>query len=47
VSVTSLQGVYCDPRNYRPLMERTPVAIIGYSIFVYWVEQPWWQPAPL
>jgi hypothetical protein len=24
---------------YAPLLERTPVAVIGYSIYVYWVDQ--------
>jgi hypothetical protein len=27
---------------YRPFLERKPVAVIGHSIRVYWVEQPWW-----
>ncbi|HXI84333.1 MAG TPA: glycosyltransferase family 39 protein [Verrucomicrobiae bacterium] len=26
---------------YSPLLEKTPVAMIGYSIYVYWVDQ-WW-----
>jgi hypothetical protein len=27
---------------YVPLLQRPPVAIIGYSIYVYWVEGKWW-----
>jgi hypothetical protein len=45
-SVTNLSGVYVDPRSrdfYEPLRSRTPVASIGKSINVYWVERPWWQ----
>jgi hypothetical protein len=38
VSATHLQGLYLDP-DMQPLMaalrERTPIATIGYSIFVY------------
>jgi len=46
VSVTNLRGVYFSEgwRNiYRPLLEMEPVAVIGYSIYVYQVERPWWQ----
>jgi len=27
---------------YSPLLQRQPVAIIGYSIYVYWVDGKWW-----
>jgi hypothetical protein len=27
---------------YRPLLDREPNAVIGYSIRVYWVERDWW-----
>jgi hypothetical protein len=50
VSATCLQGVYLSEAGkafYRPLLTREPNARIGNSIFVYWVERPWWQPAPL
>jgi hypothetical protein len=47
VSATNLQGVYLDPED-RPLMERlrglTPVARIGYSIFVYRPDFAWPPP---
>ena len=46
VSATNLRGVYFSEgsRNiYQRLLEREPVAIIGYSIYVYRVERPWWQ----
>lgn len=45
VSVTNLRGVYLPDRArefYRPLLEREPAAIIGHSIYVYWVEGKWW-----
>lgn len=45
VSATVLRGVYLgEPERafYRSFASRTPVANIGHSIFVYWVEQPWW-----
>jgi hypothetical protein len=45
VSVTNLRGVYLSEAGrafYRPLLERTPSAVIGYSIHVYWVEREWW-----
>ena len=25
-----------------PLREREPVARLGNSIFVYWMDKPWW-----
>jgi hypothetical protein len=45
VSATLRSGVYFDPRQrslYEPFSALTPVATIGQSIFVYWVEKPWW-----
>jgi hypothetical protein len=27
---------------YLPLLQRPPVAVIGYSIYVYWVDGKWW-----
>lgn len=46
VSVTQLQGVYLpEPWRsfYRKLQQQTPVAVIGYSIFVYRIDRPWWR----
>jgi len=46
VSATNLRGVYFADnwRNfYWPLLKRKPEGVIGYSIYVYWVEQPWWK----
>ena len=46
VSATNLRGVYFDERwrsFYWPLLDMQPVAVIGHSIFVYWVTVPWWQ----
>ena len=47
VSATHLQGVYLDPAM-RPLMERLrarrPVAVPGYSIFVYRADFAWQLP---
>jgi hypothetical protein len=45
VSVTNLRGVYLPEqgrRLYEPLSRMTPVATIGYSIYIYRVERPWW-----
>ncbi len=45
VSATNLRGVYLGHfgRNlYAPLRTREPDAVIGYSIYIYWVERPWW-----
>ena len=28
---------------YKPLLDTKPAAVIGYSIYVYWVDRPWWQ----
>ncbi len=39
ISVTNLQGVYMDPPTmYRWLDRYTPIARIGHSIFVYYLE---------
>jgi len=46
VSVTNLRGVYFGEEArgfYKPLLDMKPAAVIGYSIYVYWVERPWWQ----
>jgi 4-amino-4-deoxy-L-arabinose transferase-like glycosyltransferase len=46
VSVTNLRGLYLgdNARNlYKPLLDSEPRAVIGYSIYVYWVDRPWWQ----
>ncbi len=43
VSATNLRGPYFVERwrgYYAPLLEMEPVAVIGYSIYVYRVEQP-------
>jgi hypothetical protein len=46
ISVTNLHGPYFNERArdfYRPLLEEeTPDAIIGFSIYVYWVAHRWW-----
>jgi hypothetical protein len=45
VSATLLRGVYAENDQqrqfYAPLARMTPAAVIGHSIFVYWVERPW------
>jgi hypothetical protein len=50
VSVQNLHGILRDapvPNFYAPLLERTPAAVIGYSIHVYWAETNWWyNPRP-
>jgi Dolichyl-phosphate-mannose-protein mannosyltransferase len=46
VSVTNLRGLYFPEASrsfYQPLLEMKPVAMIGYSIYVYWVDRPWWH----
>jgi hypothetical protein len=46
ISATNLRGVYFPEQFrqfYRPLLSMKPVAKIGYSIYVYRVERPWWQ----
>jgi 4-amino-4-deoxy-L-arabinose transferase-like glycosyltransferase len=45
LSVTNLHGVYFPERAraaYKPLLERVPDAVIGHSIHVYRVDEPWW-----
>jgi hypothetical protein len=45
ISATNLRGAYFpEPLRqfYRPLLSMKPVARIGYSIYVYRVERPWW-----
>jgi hypothetical protein len=45
VSVQNLLGLSMYPPRpdlYKKLLESEPVAVIGYSIRVYWVERPWW-----
>jgi Dolichyl-phosphate-mannose-protein mannosyltransferase len=45
ISATILRGVYLGERErafYRPFTNMTPVANVGHSIFIYWVDQPWW-----
>ena len=45
VSVQNLRGLSVDPPRpdlYKKLLESEPVAVIGYSIHVYWVDRPWW-----
>jgi hypothetical protein len=38
-------GSFAGPLTgfYRPLLDAQPVAEIGYTIRVYWVEAPWWR----
>ena len=46
MSVTNLRGVYFGERSrdiYKGLLETEPVVVIGYSIYVYQVDHPWWQ----
>jgi hypothetical protein len=45
VSATNLRGAYLTGRFrnfYTPLWQQNPVAVLGYSIYVYRVEKPWW-----
>jgi hypothetical protein len=45
VSATNLRGAYLSDFGkdlYAPLRERKPAAVLGYSIHIYWVDQPWW-----
>jgi hypothetical protein len=45
VSAQNLYGVLRDapvPNVYAPLLEHKPSAVIGYSIYIYWVESTWW-----
>ena len=46
ISATLLTGVLVDESRrdfYKPLLARTPEAIIGHSINVYWIDRPWWN----
>jgi len=48
ISATVLTGVYLQPQwrvFYKPFTDMTPVAVIGNSIHVYWVER-WPEAAP-
>ena len=45
MSATNMSGVFVDERRRRfftPFHAMTPVASIGYSINVYWVEKRWY-----
>ena len=45
ISATNLRGVYFpdDLREfYAPLLKQEPLRRIGYSIFIYRIERPWW-----
>lgn len=45
VSATAANGIYLEGNQfefYKPLMAKQPVASIGHSIDVYWVDEPWW-----
>jgi len=45
VSVTNLRGPGLSEeqrRFFEPLQDRKPVADIGHSILIYWMESPWW-----
>lgn len=45
ISATLLRGVYLSDEQrafYRPFQHMTPVTTIGHSIFVFWVDRPWW-----
>ncbi len=45
ISATNLRGVYLtelDRTFYKPLLPMKPVATIGYSIYIYRLERPWW-----
>jgi hypothetical protein len=49
VSVQVLQTGFIGGQRtdfYRPLLQTKPVAVIGYSIHVYWVDHPWWTEWP-
>jgi dolichyl-phosphate-mannose-protein mannosyltransferase len=46
VSATNLRGVYLPEQLrdlYKRLLNTEPVAVIGYSIYVYQIDHPWWQ----
>jgi hypothetical protein len=45
VSATNLRGLYLSDfakRLYATLQVRQPVAVLGHSIYIYWVDEPWW-----
>ena len=45
ISVTNLRGLSLTEQSrkfYEPFSRTKPVATIGYSIYVYYVERPWW-----
>jgi hypothetical protein len=45
ISVTNLRGVPLTEQSrkfYAPFSRMKPVATIGYSIYVYYVDRPWW-----
>jgi hypothetical protein len=46
ISATNLRGVYFPEhlrKFYAPLLKQEPLRRIGFSIFIYRVERPWWQ----
>jgi hypothetical protein len=46
VSATNLRGLYFSDETrdvYKPLLDMQPAAVIGYSIYVYWLDRPWWH----
>jgi len=43
VSVNNLTGVNLQGEQfYKPLLDREPVTVIGYSIRIYQADRPWW-----
>jgi hypothetical protein len=45
ISATVLNGVYLDNEQrafYSSFRSRTPVARVGHTILVYWVDKQWW-----
>ncbi len=45
ISTMVLTGVVFKPAyrdTYKSFLDREPVAVIGHSIRVYWVDRPWW-----
>lgn len=48
ISLTCLYGYPWDEyirAFYQPLQSRTPTAMAGRSIRIYWVDRPWWNTA--
>ncbi|MGD1018828.1 MAG: glycosyltransferase family 39 protein [Verrucomicrobiia bacterium] len=46
VSASNLRGLYFPANErdeYKPLLDMEPAAVIGYSIYVYRVDHPWWR----